>query len=135
MNILNPKATDSVNTYCFILHVLPFEVKVTQLCPTLVTPWTRAPRLLCPWDSPGKSTGVGCHFLLQGIFSIQELNLGLLHCRQILYQLSYEGSMKTVGGVKSHLESAPIPAREAWRAQTKPCAHQETPQRLSQACP
>ena len=26
-------------------------------------------RLLCPWDSPGKNTGVACHFLLQGIFS------------------------------------------------------------------
>ena len=92
-------------------------------------------RFLCPWDSPGKNTGMGCHFLLQGIFPTQESSPGLLHCRQILYQLSYEGSMKTVGGVKSHLESAPIPAREAWRAQTKPCAHQETPQRLSQACP
>ena len=41
-------------------------------------------RLLCPWDSPGKNTGVGCHALLQGIFPIQGLNLGLLHCRQIL---------------------------------------------------
>ena len=39
-----------------------------------------------------KSTGVGCHFLLQGIFLTQELNLGLLHCRKILYQLGYEGS-------------------------------------------
>ena len=37
-------------------------------------------------------TGVGCHFLLQGIFPTQELNPGLLHCRQILYQLSYQGS-------------------------------------------
>ena len=45
-------------------------------------------RLLCPWDSPGKNTGVGCHFLLQGIFPIQGLNLGLLHCRRILYHLS-----------------------------------------------
>ena len=36
-------------------------------------------RLLCPWDSPGKNTGVGCHFLLQGIFLIQGLNLHLLH--------------------------------------------------------
>ena len=36
-------------------------------------------RLLYPWDSPGRSTGVGCHFLLQGIFLIQELNLHLLH--------------------------------------------------------
>ena len=48
--------------------------------------------LLCPWDSPGKNTGVSCHALLQGIFLIQRLNLCLLHCRQILYQLSYEGS-------------------------------------------
>ena len=39
-------------------------------------------RLLRPWDSPGKNTGVGCHFLLQGIFSTQGLNLGLLHWRQ-----------------------------------------------------
>ena len=46
--------------------------------------------LLCPWDSSGKNTGVDCHFLLQGIFPTQELNPGLLHCRQILYQLSYE---------------------------------------------
>ena len=39
-------------------------------------------RLLCPWDSPGKNTGVGCHFLLQGIFPTQESNPGLPHCRQ-----------------------------------------------------
>ena len=31
-------------------------------------------RLLCPWDSPGKNTGVGCHFLLQGIFLTQGSN-------------------------------------------------------------
>ena len=36
-------------------------------------------RLLCPWDSPGKNAGVGCHFLLQGIFLTQGSNLGLLH--------------------------------------------------------
>ena len=49
-------------------------------------------RLLCPWDSPGKNIGVGCPFLLQGIFLTQGSNLGPLHCRQILYQLSYKGS-------------------------------------------
>ena len=43
-------------------------------------------------DSPGKNTGVGCHDLLQGIFPTQESNQGLLHCRQIPYQLSYWGS-------------------------------------------
>ena len=42
-------------------------------------------RLLCPWDPLGKSTGEGCHVLLQGIFPIQGLNPGLLYCRQILY--------------------------------------------------
>ena len=50
----------------------------------------RPTRLLCPWDSPGKNTGVGCHALLQGIFPTQ--GLGLLHCRQILYCLSHQGS-------------------------------------------
>ena len=34
---------------------------------------------LCPWDSPGKNTGVGCHFLLQGIFPTQGSNLCLVH--------------------------------------------------------
>ena len=34
-------------------------------------------RLLLPWDSPGKNTGVGCHFLLQGIFPTQGLNPGI----------------------------------------------------------
>ena len=43
-------------------------------------------------DFPGKNTGVGCHFLLQGVFLTQGSNLGLLHCRQILYQLSHQGS-------------------------------------------
>ena len=46
-----------------------------------------------PWDFPGKNTGVGCHFLLQGVFPTQESNLGFLHCRQTLYRLSYEGSL------------------------------------------
>ena len=47
-------------------------------------------RLLHPWDSPGKNSGVGCHLLLQGIFLTQGLNPGLLHCRQTLYHLSYQ---------------------------------------------
>ena len=45
-------------------------------------------RLLCPWDSPGKNTGVDCHSLLQRIFPTQGSNPGLPHCRQILYHLS-----------------------------------------------
>ena len=42
-------------------------------------------RFLSPLDSPGKNTGMGSHSILQGIFPIQGLNLGLPHCRQILY--------------------------------------------------
>ena len=47
--------------------------------------------LYSPWNSPVWNTGVGSLSLLQGIFPAQELNRGLLHCRQILYQLSYQG--------------------------------------------
>ena len=43
-------------------------------------------------NSPGQNTGVGSHPLLQGIFPIQGSNPGLPHCRQILYQLSHQGS-------------------------------------------
>ena len=53
----------------------------------------RSTRLLCPWDSLDKNTGVGCHFLLQGIFPIQGFNQGLFHCRQVLYHLSYQGRL------------------------------------------
>ena len=45
-----------------------------------------------PCPSPGKNTGAGCHALLQGIFQTQGSNPGLLHCRWILYKLSYQGS-------------------------------------------
>ena len=62
---------------------------LAQSCLTL-----RSTRLLCPWDFPRKSTGVGCHFLFQGIFLTQELNPSLLQCRQMLYPLSHQGSPK-----------------------------------------
>ena len=43
------------------------DLHTCMLCSVMsdsVTPWTVAPRLLCLWNSPGKNTGVGCHFLL-----------------------------------------------------------------------
>ena len=49
-----------------------------------VTPWIRPTRLLCPWSFPGKNTGVGRYFLLQGIFLTQGLNPRLLSLLQIL---------------------------------------------------
>ena len=57
--------------------VLVLSYSITSCRP--LRPHGLAPRLLCPWDSPGKNTGVGCHFLLQGIFLTQGSNLHLLH--------------------------------------------------------
>ena len=48
---------------------------------------------LCLWNSLGENSGVGSRFLLQGIIPTQGLKLGLLHCRQIPYHLSYQGSL------------------------------------------
>ena len=68
------------------------EVKLLSRARLFVTPWTVAcTKLLHPSDFLGKSTGVGCHFLLQGLFPTQGSNPGLLHCRQTLYPLSHQG--------------------------------------------
>ena len=53
--------------------------------------------LYSPWNSPGQNTGVGSLSLLQGIFPTQGLSPGLLHCRQILYQLEPQGKPKNTG--------------------------------------
>ena len=64
-----------------------------QSCPTLCDPMDCSPpSSSIHADSPGKNTGVGCHALLQGISSTQGWNPGLPHGRQILYQLSHQGS-------------------------------------------
>ena len=63
--------------------------------------------LLWPWDFPGKNTGVGSHFLLQGIFQIQGSNPGLPHCRWILYQLSHQGRPRILEWVAYPFSSRP----------------------------
>ena len=52
--------------------------------------WTKA-RLLCPWDSPGKNTGVRSHSLHQGVFPTQGSNLHLLHWQSDVLPLSHQG--------------------------------------------
>ena len=60
------------------------KMLAAQSCLTLCEPMDYSPPgFSVPWDSPGKNTGVGCRFLLQGIFLTQESKLGLLQCRQI----------------------------------------------------
>ena len=91
--------SSSFTTYFYIpsfLHVLqliPFILSVhlttmclcAQLCPTLYNPMDCSPPgSFCRWDFPGKNTGEGCYFLLQGIFLTQGSNPCLLHCRWIL---------------------------------------------------
>ena len=65
------------------------KVKVTKSCSTLCDLMD----LYSLWNSPGQNTGVGSLSLPQRIFLTQELNQSLLHCRWILYQLSYQGSL------------------------------------------
>ena len=73
----------------------PFEAircqsEVAQSCLTLCDPMDCSPPgSFHPWNFLGKSTGVGCHYLLQGIFPTRGFNPGLPHCR--LYHLSHEG--------------------------------------------
>ena len=63
--------------------------------------------LYSPWNSPGQNTGMGSLSLLQGIFLTQGSKPGLLHCRQILYQLSHKGSPFPVeGGTKASVNSS-----------------------------
>ena len=62
-----------------------------------------------PWNSPGQNTGVGSLSLLQGIFPTQGSNPGLPHCRQILYQLSHQGSPRILESV-----AYPFSSRSSW---------------------
>ena len=93
---------------------------VSQSCPILVTPWTVARQVPCPWDSPGKNTGVGCHFLLEGIFLTQGSNPGLLrllHCSWILYRPCHEGSPGITAGKPQVSVVIPFPGTTSREAQ------------------
>ena len=65
--------------------------------------------LYSPWNSPGQNTGVSSLSLLQGTFPTQELNPGLPHCRQILNQLSHQGSPRILEWV-----ACPFSSRSSW---------------------
>ena len=79
---------------CVCVYIyITITCEVAQLCPTICNPMDCRPSgSSAHGDSPGKNTGVGCHALLQGIFSTQGSNPGFPHCRRILYQLNHQGS-------------------------------------------
>ena len=56
-------------------------------------------RPFCPWNPPGNNTRLGSHSLFQEIFPTQGSNPSLLHCSQILYHLSHQGSQEYWGGM------------------------------------
>ena len=62
-----------------------YDVKLLSCVRLFAIPWAVAYQAPPSMEFSGKSTGVGCHFLLQGIFPIWGLNPGLPHCRQTLY--------------------------------------------------
>ena len=91
-------------------------VCVSLLCLPLIK-WKRK-SFSCVWlfvtprNSPGQNTGVGSSSLLQGIYPIQGSNPGLPNCRQILYQLSHQGSATTeTQSVFTPITSVPNPNR------------------------
>ena len=96
-----------VNT-CSLLYQLDFNsvylsswymcvCLVAQSCLTLCDPLDCSPPDPCPWDFSGKNTGVGCHFLLQGIFQTQGLNTHLLHLLHWQCTLIYQWSKYVCG--------------------------------------
>ena len=86
---------------CVLSHsVMSNSLRLHGLQPT---------RLLCPWNSPGKNTGVDCHALLQGIFPTRGSNPGLPHCKWILYCLSHQGSPRIL-----EWRAYPFSRRSSW---------------------
>ena len=85
-------------------HEKKVKMKVAQSCPTL-----QSHGLCSPWNSPGQNTGVGSRSLLQGIFPTHGSNPGLLHCRQILYQLNHQRSPRILEWV-----AYPFSCRSPW---------------------
>ena len=72
------------------IYIYIYEVKWSESC-SFVSDSLQLHGLYSPWNSLGKNTGVGCHFLLQRIFPTQGSNPALLHCRKILHCLSHWG--------------------------------------------
>ena len=72
--------------WCHLCPLKPFSKRVKRICARTLACWVASvvsdslwpcrlypTSLLCPWDSPGKNTGVGCHDLFQGIFPTQQI--------------------------------------------------------------
>ena len=93
------------------------KVLVFQSCLILCDPMDCSPPDLCPCDSPGKDTEVGCHLLLQGIFPTQGLNLGLASLRADSLPQSHQGSPKN----RHHFLGTPTGNMASWDYNSYEC--------------
>ena len=85
------------------------ESEVAQSCPTLCDPMDCNIPASSLWGFLGKSSRVGCHFLLQGIFPTQGSNPSLRHCRQMLYCPSHQGSPNIMVAAAAATSAAKLP--------------------------
>ena len=126
---MTEKGASSINSlpHSFMEITLKTQSKkkktLSTLKPKLIVKWKWSEReshsvvsdslqphgLYNPWNSPGQNTGVGSLSLLHGIILTQGLNLGLPHCRWILYQLSHKGSPRVLEWV-----TYPFSSRSSW---------------------
>ena len=93
-NSLAEADTEIINFFLWQLVIIKTVVEVFHInesC-SVVSDSLQPHGLYSSWNSPGRNTGVGSCYFLRVIFPAQRLNPGLLHCRQILHQLSHKGS-------------------------------------------
>ena len=74
-----------INMFLLLLSTISAAILVIKSCLTLWPHELKLTRLFCPWDFLGRNTGVGSHFLLQGIFPTRGSNLRLLHWQMDFY--------------------------------------------------
>ena len=99
LSTLSPSKASIQLKRCYLVNETSFYVLMMRrsvMSDSLRPHGLQPTRLLCPWDFPGNSTRVDCHFLLQGIFPTQRSNPGLPHCKQMLYHLSHQGSLTVI---------------------------------------
>ena len=84
--------------------------------------WPHGHRLLCPWNSPGKNTGVGCHFLVEDMFSTQGLNPSLINCRQFLCHWATREALKRQYGILWHPTPVLLPGKSHGRRNLVGCS-------------
>ena len=84
---------------------LCMQVQSLSLSDSLWPQGLQSTRFFCPWDFRGKNIGVGCHFLLQGIFPTQGSNSHLLYWRQSLYHWATRESQCILAAAATAAES------------------------------